>query len=279
MATTIYTYLHNDDLNGSRVVNMDDGMCKLYDIKRDDSAFFKAFSKELQRPALYILLNQSSGKAYVGETDDFMQRISHHMANKKFWDEVLVFLDRNEDTISKTEVQYLEYLAYNKALEVKSFDLSVNNQSPKLPHMNVMQKSKTEKFFQNVQFLNSFVGCDIFSEKKKSVPQLLQHFFFCTRAGSNAKGYLLEDGKFVVMAGSELRSGECDSLKPQSVQLRNTFISDFCTKSKDHIILNEDYTFPSPSAAAAMVVGGSSNGWTRWKDAVGKTLDEVYRKK
>lgn len=30
MATTIYTYLHNDDLCGSRIVSMDDCMCKLY---------------------------------------------------------------------------------------------------------------------------------------------------------------------------------------------------------------------------------------------------------
>ena len=41
MATTIYTYLHNDDLNGSRIVSMDDCMCKLYNIKRDDNEFLK----------------------------------------------------------------------------------------------------------------------------------------------------------------------------------------------------------------------------------------------
>lgn len=35
MATTIYTYLYNDDLNGSRIVSMDDCICKLYDIKRE----------------------------------------------------------------------------------------------------------------------------------------------------------------------------------------------------------------------------------------------------
>ena len=34
MATTIYTYLHNDDLSGSRIVSMDDCMCKLYNIKK-----------------------------------------------------------------------------------------------------------------------------------------------------------------------------------------------------------------------------------------------------
>jgi hypothetical protein len=81
-----------------------------------------------------------------------------------------------------------------------------------------------------------------------------------------------------VLAGSELRVGECDSLKPNSQEKRKSFVKTYCSLLKGKIILKADYTFPSPSAAAAMVVGGSSNGWTRWKDAEGKTLDEVYRK-
>ena len=165
MATTIYTYLHNDDLNGSRIVSMDDCMCKLYNIKRDDSDFMKDFNEELKKPALYILLSKKLRKAYIGETDDFNKRITQHLAKKDFWEEVMVFLGSNDDTLSKTEVQYLEYLAYNKALDVKSFELSENTQSPKQPHMNVMQRGKTEKFFKYVQFLAKFVGCDIFERR------------------------------------------------------------------------------------------------------------------
>ena len=168
MATTIYTYLHNDDLNGSRIVSMDDCMCKLYNIMRDDSDFMKDFERELQSPALYILINKESSKAYIGETDDFIKRINQHIIKKEFWDEVLVFLGSNEDTLSKTEVQYLEYLALEKAKQVKSYDLSENTQAGKIPHMNVMQKGKTDKFFKYVQFLAKFVGCDIF-EKRPNV--------------------------------------------------------------------------------------------------------------
>ena len=115
MATTIYTYLHNDDLNGSRIVSMDDCMCKLYNIMRDDSNFMKDFEKDLQSPALYILINKDKSKAYIGETDDFIKRIAQHIIKKDFWAEVMVFLGTNEDTLSKTEVQYLEYLALEKA--------------------------------------------------------------------------------------------------------------------------------------------------------------------
>lgn len=118
------------------------------------------------------------------------------------------------------------------------------------------------------------------SHTKKEKAKPTQHLFFCTRAGSNAQGYFVrESGEFVVLAGSELRSGECDSLSAQSVEKRQAFVENHCSQTDGKIILNADFTFPSPSAAAAMVVGGSSNGWTRWKDADSKTLDEVYRKK
>ncbi len=144
------------------------------------------------------------------------------------------------------------------------------------------------EIFYDVQLVIDDAEIEVFQDKapkpkrksKKEQAEPESHVFFCTRAGSNAQGYLIEETEeFVVLAGSELRSGECDSLKPQSIEKRNAFIEANCTQSKDTIVLNADYTFPSPSAAAAMIVGGSSNGWTRWKDANGKTLDEVYRKK
>lgn len=168
MATTIYTYLHNDDLNGSRIVSMDDCMCKLYNIKREDNNFLKDFNDDLQNPALYILVNKDKRKAYIGETDDFTKRIVQHLSKKDFWDEVMVFLASDGATLSKTEVQYLEFLAYNKASEMKSYDLSENTQTPKNPHMSVIQKAKTDKFFNYVQFLAKFVGSDIF-EKRPNV--------------------------------------------------------------------------------------------------------------
>ena len=33
----------------------------------------------------------------------------------------------------------------------------------------------------------------------------------------------------------------------------------------------------SPSAAAAAVLARSANGWNEWKNANGKTIDELYR--
>ena len=165
MAKRIYTYLYDDDLNGSCYVTMDNCSCKLYRILRTDSGFLQEFKEELEKPALYILLNRQKRKAYVGETDAFLTRLSQHIAKKNFWSEVLAFTS-NDDSVSKTEVQYLESLAYGAVLSLNSFDLSENTVVPKAPHMNRIQKSKTEDFFKYVQYLTEFIGCDIFEKRK-----------------------------------------------------------------------------------------------------------------
>jgi hypothetical protein len=42
-------------------------------------------------------------------------------------------------------------------------------------------------------------------------------------------------------------------------------------------VFQQDHLFPSPSAAAALVLGESANGWVEWKDVNGVTLSDVHR--
>lgn len=168
MAKTIYTYLYNDDLNGSRIITMDNCFCKLYSIRRTDNEFMQQFKADLEKPALYILIHREKRKAYIGETDAFLTRLSQHITRKEFWTEALAFTS-TDDSLSKTEVQYLESLTYDIAKSMNSYDLTENTIIPKAPHMNYMLKSKTEEFFKYVQYLTKFIGCDIF-EKQKDKP-------------------------------------------------------------------------------------------------------------
>lgn len=172
MPKTIYTYLHNDDLSGSRIVTMDNCFCKLFKIQRKDGDFLQTFKEELQKPALYILLNREKRKAYIGETDAFLIRLQQHIVKKSFWKEALAFTAADV-SLSKTEVQYLEHLAYDKANKANAFDLSENTQVPKIPHLTFIQKGRTEEFFKFVEILTKFVGCDIF-DSNHNVPKGVQ---------------------------------------------------------------------------------------------------------
>tara|TARA_B100000614_G_scaffold231288_1_gene225161 strand:+ start:449 stop:604 length:156 start_codon:yes stop_codon:yes gene_type:complete len=46
----------------------------------------------------------------------------------------------------------------------------------------------------------------------------------------------------------------------------------------DYYEFSEDYIFSSCSTAAAIILGRNTNGWSKWRNKEGKSLDEVYRK-
>ena len=149
MAKTIHTILYDDVLDGSKIVTIDNCVCQLYDIKRDYDSIIKN-GKNLSKPALYILLNRSRRKAYIGETDDFSQRIASHMLKKDFWNEALAFM-ANDNSLTTTEVRYLESLSYEVANACGIYDLSENTQVPKKPYVQAIQEYKIIEFFDYVK--------------------------------------------------------------------------------------------------------------------------------
>ena len=59
---------------------------------------------------------------------------------------------------------------------------------------------------------------------------------------------------------------------------RNQLIKDdILINNGKHLSFNKNYVFSSPSTAGGVVLGRSTNGWTKWKSKDGKTLDEVKR--
>ena len=142
---------------------MDNCVCQLYDIKRDYDALIRDSKENLAKPALYVLLNRNAHKAYIGETDDFSQRIASHMLKKEFWDEALAFM-ANDNSLTTTEVRYLESLSYEVAKAAGVYDLSENTQVPKRPYVQSIQEYKIKDFFNYVKLLTKFVGCNVFEK-------------------------------------------------------------------------------------------------------------------
>ena len=222
MAKVIHTFLYGDTLDSSRLVTIDTCVCRLYHIKRGDNATLSQLGTDITKPALYILLNREAKKAYIGQTDNFRKRLGQH-EKIHFWTEALGFIS-SDDSLHLTLTHYLEAIAYELAKKAGTYDVSKNAVTPSKPNTSAQQHIfLAEQFFEYVRFLTQFVGCNIFGDDKP-IPQA-EHLFFCTRAGSNAQGYFVEETEeFVVLAGSELRSGECDSLKPKSIDKRKAFI-------------------------------------------------------
>ena len=114
---------------------------------------------------------------------------------------------------------------------------------------------------------------------KKEQDEPTEHIFFCNHKESKGMGRLVEEtGEFVLLAGSVLRAGERPSLPASLAKKREKFIAEQCEIVNGNPVLRADYVASSPSIAGALILGRNTNGWTKWKDADGKTLSEVYRK-
>jgi hypothetical protein len=172
MAKTIHTILYDDVLDGSKIITMDNCVCQLFDIKRDFDTLIRDEKDVLSKPAFYILLNRENRKAYIGETDDFLQRIASHNAKKGLWDEALAFM-ANDNSLTTTEVRYLESLSYEIARNASSYDLSENTQVPKKPFVQKIQEYKIKDFFKYVTLLTKFVGCDLFEKNRNAQQEVL----------------------------------------------------------------------------------------------------------
>ena len=281
--TKVFQILVPDNTLVSRVISCENQVTELFVIDRADKKFVAEHSAELNKPALYILVNRDKRQLYVGETDDSIKRLRNHEA-KDFWTEAIVFHSTG-DTLSTTEVRWLEAKTYEALKELGYYDLSENKVAPQQPPLKRNQIYTLEPIFEEAKNYICAAGFDIFlkskNEQKEELTQTAtaEHIFYCKHKESKAMGYLIEESKeFVILAGSELRSGIRPSLQPSLVGKRAQFIAEQCDTIGGRSILRTNYAASSPSIAGALILGRNTNGWTKWKDAEGKTLDQIYRK-
>ena len=282
--TKVFQILVPDNTLVSRIISCENQVTELFVIDRADKKFVAEHSAELNKPALYILVNRDKRQLYVGETDDSIKRLKNHEA-KDFWTEAIVFHSTTE-TLSTTEVRWLEAKTYEALKELGYYDLSENKVAPQQPPLKKNQIYTLEPIFEEAKNYICAAGFDIFlkgkEEQKVEVKPVAtsEHIFYCKHKESKAMGYLIEaTNEFVLLAGSELRSGTRPSLQLSLVSKRAQFIAEQCDTVNGISVLRANYVASSPSIAGSLILGRNTNGWTKWKDANGKTLDEVYRKK
>ena len=272
MGKTVTTYLIDADPKGTQYVFISNKICQMYVIPRSNLSILNE-RQELQSPAFYILLGEDEAtkpKAYIGETENFRERVRDHDSKKTFWHKALLFISKDA-TMTKADVQYLEYKAISEAKISNSFVLNENKQTPKAPNLPEYRKDDMDEFFEDVKFLTSFIGCGIFDIAKPKE----EHLFFTKGRGCDAKGFYHSKG-FTVLKGSTIVSSSSPSFKWKNK--REKMLSEYTHSSKGKLELSSDTTFNSPSTAADFCIGSSNNGWLVWKDKDGNTLDSVYRK-
>lgn len=272
MGKTITTYLVDGDPKGTQYAFISNKICQMFIVPRSNLSYLNTQEK-LQRPAFYILLGEDEStkpQAYIGETENFKERVKDHDSKKAFWQKALIFVSKDAD-MTKVDVQYLEHIAIATAKKANTFNLNDNKQIPKAPNLPEHQQDSINEFFEDVKFLASFIGCNIFEISQPKA----EHLFYTNGRGCKAIGFYSSDG-FTVLKGSVIAKTVVPSFNWKGK--REEMIKEYTSTDDGTLMLTSDKTFSSPSTAADFCIGSSNNGWLVWKDKDGNTLDSVYRK-
>lgn len=100
---------------------------------------------------------------------------------------------------------------------------------------------------------------------------------FLYRNGIDAKGmFCPNDNSLVVLKGSKISSSNMPSFRPANIEKREKLMAEHTEMRDGCLYVKQDVRFRTPSGAAIFCIGGSSNGWTDWKDRDNNPLNK-YR--
>lgn len=234
--------------------------------------------EELDKAGIYILTGadpiSGSPRAYIGEAEIIRERLKQHKS-KEFWVSAIVVISKDEN-LTKAHVRYLENRLLSEATEIGRFTLEQNQTGgSRLPESD---RADMEVFFSRIRQLLPVLGSNLLiAVGQPEAKQQSGGILFCRMKGAEARGHRTPDG-FVVLQGSTavLQERKSANKWPYVLALRRKLITDGILVEKDGFYLfTKDSEFTSPSAAAAVVEGGSANGLIEWRTKDGKVLKEL----
>ena len=265
---------HNGQPDGIRSIRRHLSTMTTYVIPRTLLSEAKKLSG-INRPGIYYLISENDdnkiAQIYDGQTRNGVARLDDHNRSKDFWNKAIMFLADNK-TFSLDMISGLEAFAISKAHESKRYKVE-NSINPKY-EIDEFVLPLIEEVYEEIKFIMATQGYKMDDAKVTLNEDNILH---TTRNGVLAFG--VYDGEhFEVLEGSEIdMNRKCHSStfeKQRQTALNNGDI----VKVDDKYKLTVSVSFSSPSSAAMFVLGGSTNGWTEWKDKDGKTLDKLFRK-
>jgi hypothetical protein len=275
---TIQIYLQSGDPQGIRQAEITTRLVRLVEVPRALLAEFFSMP-ESHGGAIYFLFGDAEDAAkpsvYIGQTASLKQRLTDHNKKKDFWHRAVVMLSKG-DSFSASQSLYLERLCIQHAKEAGRWVVT-NDTKGNTVNSTKQLDAECGDHFHTAQTLMATLGFQLFEKPSKPPGEVA--LFYCTAAGTDAIAQYVPEG-MVVLKGSKARGAVTPNFQAKSgyFDLRARLVAEGVMKTKGNdLVFTQDYLFKTPSAAAAVIVGNSMNGWTTWKNLDGKDLDVVYR--
>ena len=229
----------------------------------------------INRPGIYYLINENDenkiAQIYVGQTRNGVIRLDDHNRSKDFWNKAIMFL-ADSKTFSLDMISGLEEFAIIKAHESNRYKVE-NSVKPKY-EIDEYDLPSIEEVYEEIQFIMATQGY-----KMDNAKMILDEasIFHTSRKGIVAYGVYSGD-KFQILEDSEINLLKAVHLESYNKQRKKLLEKGDIVQVGEKYFLKVTLEFNTPSGASDFVLGGSTNGWTEWKNKDGKTLDEIYRR-
>jgi hypothetical protein len=274
---TIQIFLPDGSPTSIKEVELTNRLIKLIFFSRN--SIEKAAKREMvNNTGVYFLFGENEqGKAqvYIGEGENTWKRIQQHERKKDFWTHAVIATSKT-DEFTKTDAKFLEFICLEKAKDAKRYSIE-NETGSREPSLPEPRKYDMLDNFETIKLLITTLGYPLF-ENLKSKAKSSEERYFCKGKDASAEALITDEGVFV-LKGSKANIDVTNTVSTGIINLRENLLSNKILKQTDNVYLfNDDHLFNSPSTAAAVVLGRSANGWKLWKNAKGKSLDEVKRK-
>ena len=276
-ARTITIFLTTGNPNGIKKLEVSNRIIRAYVIPRIKISDIKNFP-ELTQPSLYLLLDKDGEKAYIGESENFYDRIKNHDQNKDFWNTAVAFIAKDK-SLEKGDVKYLESVAVESSLDAKRIEM-INKTIPPKNSLHEFKIPTIEEFFEDIKLLTTTLGYSIF-DKIQTEGLSENQIWYLKGKNTEARATYSESG-FTLLAGSLINITPVPSFFsnfPKEALEREAKILINAKKESEYSYkLLNNITFSSVSRASGFCLGRASNGWLDWKNSANKSMDEVMRK-
>jgi hypothetical protein len=275
---TIQIFLLGGDPQGIRIAEITTRIVQVIEVPRSLLAEFNQMPESGQ-VGLYFLFGENeegNPSVYIGQTGDLRSRLVSRDRSKNFWERVLLVIS-STNSLTQTHAVFLEWHCL-KAARAAGRYLAENSNSGSKPCIPAPQEADCLEIFDTAKVLLATLGYPVFTSLGKSESRADEETYFCTSAGTDGRGLYLPEG-FVLLKGSVGRKELVPSSLGTNIERgRAKLMEQGVFKAEgDKIIAQRDHLFSSPTMAAIMLVGRSSNGWLCWKNKDGTTLDELKR--
>ena len=239
-------------------------------------------SKRFERAGVYVLWNFGFSEVYVGEANKPLDRVGAHekgttnrWKHEHPWTHAAAFVGKD---LNQAHARYVEDKLYHLAEEANLCELAQSRPGHDL--LSDSDTTKAKHYLRSIRLCLQVLGVNFFEKGLSTAPptpkskdqepvQLPEgecQYLVLEAKGIRAQGYHSTEG-FVVLPGSQVVKEEVPSFHNSHYNReRRKFLKESRLKDKGTVyeLVGDYYEFPSPTAAASVLLGVTRNSGS-WK--------------